>query len=90
MTDHPSFTDHQVKSIIDRIENLEAQIKELNADKSEVYQEAKACGFDVAILKKLVAERRKGASERAEEEAILELYREALERASRARTRDAA
>lgn len=85
MTD--TIAANQLKSIVERIEHLEAEIKELNADKSEVYSEAKAVGFDVAVLKKLIAERRKPAAEREEVEAILDLYRDALNE-PRARARE--
>jgi uncharacterized protein (UPF0335 family) len=69
--------DH-LRSLVARIERLEAEIKELNADKTEIYAEAKSTGFDKSVLKKLIAERRKPASERAEQDALLDLYREAL------------
>jgi uncharacterized protein (UPF0335 family) len=81
--------DQQLLSIVQRIEALEEQIKGLNKDKSEVYQEARGNGFDVAILRRLVTERRKPADERSEEEAILELYREAVARAESPRARNA-
>lgn len=68
----------QLRSIIERVENLEASIKDLNADKSEVYGEAKANGFDVAVIKRIVADRRKDQAKREEFEAILELYLDAL------------
>jgi uncharacterized protein (UPF0335 family) len=79
MTAEPG--DGLILSLVQRIEALEEQIKDLNSDKSEVYKEAKGQGFDIAILKKLVAERRRPADERAEEGAILEIYRAAVARA---------
>lgn len=78
MTDAASVSADQLKSIVERIERLEEDIKAINDDKKEVYGEAKANGFDVAVIKKIVALRRKPASERAEEDAILELYLQAL------------
>lgn len=78
MTDAASVSADQLKSIVERIERLEEDIKAINDDKKEVYGEAKANGFDVAVIKKIVAMRRKPASERAEEDAILELYLQAL------------
>ncbi len=85
MTDASSVAADQLRSIVERIENLEASIKALNKDKSEVYGEAKANGYDVPALKKLVAERRMAPEDRAELDAILELYRNALEPRARAR-----
>lgn len=78
MTDATSVAADQLKSIVERIERLEEDIKAINDDKKEVYGEAKANGFDVAVIKKIVAMRRKSAHERAEEDAILELYLQAL------------
>jgi len=78
MTDVTSVAADQLKSIVERIERLEEGIKAINDDKKEVYGEAKANGFDVAVIKKIVGMRRKPAHERAEEDAILELYLQAL------------
>ena len=84
MADKPAIDDinpataGQLKSIIERIENLEEEKRQIAADIKEVYGEAKANGFDVATLKKIVALRRKEASERNEEEALLETYLRAL------------
>ncbi len=68
----------QLLTYLSRIERLEGEIAELNDDKREVYAEAKACGFDKAILRKLVARRRKDRSELQEEDALLELYEAAV------------
>lgn len=78
MTDATSVAADQLKSIIERVEHLEQEIKDLNSDKSEIYSEAKANGFDVPALKKIVSERRKSPSERAAFETVLDLYRSAL------------
>lgn len=63
---------------IERIERIEEEIKGLNEDKSDIYKEAKANGFDVKVLRKVVALRRKDYAERQEEDAILEIYMQAL------------
>jgi len=68
----------QLRSIVERIERLEEEIKALNEGKSEIYTEAKGNGYDVKVLKRIVADRRKGADEVSEFEAILELYRKAI------------
>lgn len=68
----------QLRSFVERIERLEAEIKELNSDKADVYAEAKSNGFDVKVLKQVVAIRRQDKAERQEREAILELYLNAL------------
>lgn len=78
MTDATSVAADQLKSIIERIERLEEDKKAIADDIKEVYLEAKGGGFDVVILRRIVSLRKKPAAERAEEEAILELYLETL------------
>jgi uncharacterized protein (UPF0335 family) len=80
----------QLKSFVERIERLETEIAELNSDKSEIYKEAKGAGFDTKALRALVAERRKDPAALSEFEAILDLYRSAVEGSSRVRAREAA
>lgn len=70
----PGTTPAELRSFVERIQNLETQIKELNADKSDVYQEAKGKGFDVAAIKAVVAYLRKDATARAEQRQLFELY----------------
>jgi len=68
----------QLKSIIERVERLEEEKKEIAGQIKEVYDEAKANGFDARTLRKVVGLRRKPAEEREEEEALLDLYLSAL------------
>lgn len=68
----------QLKSIIERIERLEEEKKEIAEQIKEVYAEAKANGFDARILRKVVSLRKKPTEERQEEEALLDLYLSAL------------
>ncbi len=68
----------QLRSIIERVERLEDEKKELLAQIKEVFAEAKANGFDTKTLRKVVALRRKKPEERSEEEAMLDLYLNAL------------
>lgn len=68
----------QLKSIVERIERLEEEKKEKVEDIREVYGEAKGNGYNVKILRKIVAMRKRDADERREEEAIKALYLEAL------------
>lgn len=78
MDDINPNTAGQLKSIIERIENLEEEKRQIAADIKDVYGEAKANGFDVKTLRKIVSLRRKEAAERHEEEALLETYLRAL------------
>ena len=68
----------QLKSIIERVERLEEEKKQVTTDITEVYAEAKANGYDVRALKTIIKLRKQDADERAEAAAILELYMESL------------
>lgn len=68
----------QLRSFIDRIERLEGEVQEIRNDVKEVYAEAKGSGFDVKVMKKIVSLMKKDSDEIAEEEAILETYKAAL------------
>jgi uncharacterized protein (UPF0335 family) len=68
----------QLKQFIERIEGLEEEKAGISGDIKEVYLEAKGNGFDAKILRKIVSLRKKDHSERMEEEAVLELYMQAL------------
>ena len=69
----------QLKQYIIRIERLEADKTILLDDIKQVFDEAKANGFDVKTMKKVVQLRKLDKNKLAEQEAILELYRQALE-----------
>src|SRR6185437_7114806 len=73
-----SVAQDQLRAFVERIERLEEEIKALNDDKSEVYAEAKGNGFDVKVLRKIIADRRKDYSARMEFETIYDLYAAAL------------
>lgn len=68
----------EIRQFIERYESLEAQKKDLAEEMKEVMSEAKGRGYDVKILKKIIAIRKRDKDDIAEEEAILELYKEAL------------
>ena len=68
----------QLKSIVERIERLEEEKREVAEQIKEVYAEAKANGFDAKTLRKVVSLRKRSTEERQEEEALLDLYLHAL------------
>lgn len=68
----------RLRSFIERVERLEEEKAALGTDIGEVYSEAKGNGFDVKIMRKIVALRKLDSADRAEQDAILTLYREAL------------
>ncbi|MFT0892928.1 DUF2312 domain-containing protein [Pseudochelatococcus sp. G4_1912] len=68
----------ELKQFVERIERLEEEKSALVADIKEVYTELKGRGFDAKAIRKIISLRKKALEERAEEEAILELYLQAL------------
>ena len=69
----------QLKSFVERIENLEAEKAALGSDITELYREAGAIGFDVKTLRELIRLRKLDPDERAEREGLLATYMHALE-----------
>lgn len=68
----------QLLQIVQRIEKLNQDMANITADIKEIYHEATSQGFDAKAIRKCVALRKKAPEELSEEEAILQLYREAL------------
>ena len=68
----------ELRQFVERYERLEAERKDLGEQMKDVMAEARARGYDVKVLKKLIALRKRDSAEISEEEAILELYKEAL------------
>jgi uncharacterized protein (UPF0335 family) len=68
----------ELRSFVERYERLEAEKKDIADQQKEVMAEAKGRGYDVKVIKKLVALRKREPADVSEEEAILQLYREAL------------
>jgi len=69
----------QLKQYIDRIEKLETEKSELLDDIKQVFDEAKANGFDVKTMRQVIRLRKLDKNKLAEQDAILELYRQAVE-----------
>lgn len=69
----------QLKQYIDRVERLETDKAMLLDDIKQVFDEAKANGFDIKTMKKVIQLRKLDKNKLAEQDAILELYRQALE-----------
>lgn len=68
----------QLKSIIERVEVLELEIKGLSSDRGDIYKEASSNGFDVPALKAIVRARREDPAKRQAREAMIDLYRGTL------------
>ena len=72
----------KIRAFVERIENIDSEIHELNEQKKEVFAEAKGDGFDVKILKEIVKLRKQDEEERDERESMLDLYMRAMEQAA--------
>lgn len=68
----------ELRAFIERIERLEADKKDVAEAQKEVMAEAKSRGYDTKVLRKLISLRKQDPQERSEEEAVLELYKDAL------------
>lgn len=68
----------KLRAYIERVERIEANIADLNADKSEVYKELRGDGFDVKTVRKIVAKRKLDTADREEQDALFDLYWDAL------------
>jgi len=68
----------QLKSFVERIERLNDDRDAILADRKEVYAELKGSGFDPKIVRKLITIRRMDRAKRQEEEALLEMYANAV------------
>ena len=68
----------ELRQFVERYERLEEEKKAVADQQKEVMAEAKGRGYDARVIKKIVALRKREPNDVSEEEAILQLYREAL------------
>jgi len=68
----------QLRSFIEKLENLEQDKAELSETIRDVFAEAKSEGFDVKVMRQLMKLRRMKKEELAEQEELLDLYRQAV------------
>jgi uncharacterized protein (UPF0335 family) len=73
----------QLRAIVERIEHVEEEIKELNEAKKEIYLEAKSNGFDVKVIREIVRLRKQDQKDREEPDELLDVYLRAIKGASR-------
>ena len=81
MADEVGVAGDRVRSFVERIEQLEREIAELNEGKKEVFAEAKGEGFDVKILREIIKLRKQDQEERDEHETLLDVYLRAMKAA---------
>ncbi len=68
----------ELKQFIERIERLEEEKAGIAGDIKDVFAELKGRGFDSKAIRQLLRIRKQDHAERQEQEAILELYMQAL------------
>ena len=78
MSEINRVTAEELRQFIERFERLDAEKKDISEQQKEVMAEAKARGYDTKVIRKVVALRKRASDDIAEEEAILEMYKEAL------------
>ncbi|WP_026756697.1 DUF2312 domain-containing protein [Sediminimonas qiaohouensis] len=71
-------TADELRQFIERFERLAIEKAEIADQQKEVMAEAKARGYNTKILRKVIALRKRDKDDIAEEEAVLQMYREAL------------
>jgi len=72
------FARERLRSFIERIERLEEEKKDLLTNIREVYAEAKGTGFDPKVMRQVVKLRKMDASDRQEQDYLLDTYLHAL------------
>ena len=75
---HNSIAKEELKTLIERVENLERSKKEIFSDIKDVYVEAKSKSFDVKAMRTIVRMRAEDPAKRADREAILDTYLHAM------------
>jgi uncharacterized protein (UPF0335 family) len=78
MSDTVGVAGGRIRSLVERIEQLDTELQELNEQKKEVFAEAKGEGFDVKVLKEIIKLRKQDKDERNEYETLLDVYMRAM------------
>lgn len=80
MSDQATYeaTGAELRQFIERIEQLEAEKKDIAEQIKEVMAELKGRGFDTKAVRTIISIRKRDANDVAEEEAVLEMYKAAL------------
>lgn len=68
----------EIRAIVERVERLNAEKADIAEATKEVFAEAKGNGYDTAVLRKVIALRKRDADDIAEERAVMEMYTDAL------------
>lgn len=77
-TEQYAVTADELRQFIERAEHLAAEKRDIAEQEKEVFAEAKGRGYDTRVLRKVIALRKRKPDDIAEEEAVLEMYKQAL------------
>lgn len=69
---------NQLKAIIERLERLDEEKKQIQQDFNDVLKEAKGNGFEPKIIKKVLSLRKMDPDEREQMQLMIETYMQAL------------
>ncbi|MBH89144.1 MAG: hypothetical protein CMF71_02775 [Magnetovibrio sp.] len=79
MTGVVGIATDRLRSLVERIENLEEEKANIASDIKEIYAEAKGTGFNTKIIRMIIQLRKMDQTDRQEQEQILDLYKRALD-----------
>jgi uncharacterized protein (UPF0335 family) len=78
MTDAYNVTADRLTSFLERIEAQNSRIKDETDARKAIYDEAKGEGYSAKAMRELVKLRAMKPDDRAEAEAVLEMYKQAV------------
>ena len=78
MSEPTEIAGDQLRTIVERIEHVDEEIKELTEAKKEIFVEAKGSGFDVKVIREVIRVRKQDQQERDELETLLDIYLKAI------------
>ena len=78
MSDTYNVTADELRQYVERYEQLDSEKADVSARQKELIAELKGRGYDSKVFRKIVSLRKRKADDVAEEEAVLELYKQAL------------
>ncbi len=71
-------TADELRQFVERFERLEAEKRDIADQQKEVMAEAKGRGYDTKVMRKIIALRKRDKDDLAEEESVLDMYKQAL------------
>lgn len=74
MCDTIGIAGDRIRSIVERVEQVDEEIKALTEAKREIFAEAKSEGLDVRILEEIISLRKQDQETRDEHNTLLDVY----------------